>query len=165
MKKTSIPDRAKSAIRRRLGQIILWAAKPLIADEIRKRAEQIATELGRRASSIEERVQSVMALDVPVGRDHGMIIVVARLTAGRDLVKVVDLRPGLSAPEVMDMVKDIELAYCGRPEFVDEPSGFLRDALRSRGPVRRAANHPLSERRAFLLDDKPPSVVQDDWRV
>lgn len=91
----------------------------------------------RHADRLEDKIRSVMAIDTPFHGDAGMIVVVARMASGRDLVKVIDLSPRMSPAALKDMVHLLERSFAARPEFVDSHSMAEVEYLRG-GPRRHA---------------------------
>lgn len=66
---------------------------------------------------VRAQLAAVQAIDVGF-REAGKVIVIARV-AGRDIVKVIDVKPGWTMTEYRDLVRRVEALYGVSPRWVD----------------------------------------------
>lgn len=146
----------KAWLRKQIDRFALWLIQPSLKQhlqgtlaDMRQSVDGYLQNKTRVLSQlVEDRVSSVMAVDVPFHGDAGMIVVIGRLSEGKDIVKVIDLSPRMSPRELRDMISLLERTFAARPEFIDAPGGMRPDMLRG-GPRRHTR---LRDMQPFSFD-------------
>lgn len=63
-------------------------------------------------------LKALQAIDVGLYKDAGKVIVIASV-GGRDVVKVIDVKPGWSMTEYRDLVREVEARFGVGPRWAD----------------------------------------------
>lgn len=122
----------KRKIKEQIRRLILWAAKKEIRDiveaeaamRLRSARAELTYQISQSVRKMEDQMTALLAIDVPVSRDAGKVIIIARV-AGRDIVKIVDVSPSMSVQELRDLVETLQSRYGAQLQFIDAPPGSV----------------------------------------
>lgn len=101
-----------------------------LAPEIRQIALEAAVgravDIARHETGVlRSQLKALQAVDVGLYKETGKIVILASV-AGQDIVNVIDVKPGWTMLEYKTLVRQIEMRFGVRPQWVDAGTGAGR---------------------------------------